>query len=62
LLLCRKDGERDAVDFGADPLENIGGAVDDRVQQFHQHQLAVHRCRAGAGKLVGHDGDQRGWS
>jgi hypothetical protein len=36
----------DRVDIGADPLQNIGAAVDHRVEQFQQYGLAIDPRRA----------------
>jgi len=30
----------DLIDLGAGALQNVGAAVDHRVQQFHQHHFA----------------------
>ncbi len=40
------------IDFGAGALQNVGAAVDHRVQQFHQHHFARDPRHAGAGQLV----------
>ena len=42
------------VDVAAGALQNIGVAVDHRVEQFHQHHLAGDAGRAGARQLVLH--------
>ena len=38
----------------ADALQNVGAAVDHRVEQFHQHHFAGDAGRAGARQLVLH--------
>ena len=30
----------DLIDIGAGALQNVGAAVDHRVEQFHQHHFA----------------------
>ena len=49
---------RDLVDLGADALLDVGGAVDHRVEQIHQHRFARHLGRAGARQFVLDDGER----
>ncbi len=49
---------RDLVDLGADALLDVGGAVDHRVEQIHQHHLARYLGRAGARQFVLDDGER----
>src|SRR6185437_5901675 len=47
-----EDGMRYLVDLGADALKDIGGTVDDGVEQIHKYRLAGDLRRAGARQLV----------
>ncbi len=59
--VCRlKDVVGDVVDLGADPLQDVRGPVDHRIEQVHHHGLAVHGRRAGAGELVAHHHERSG--
>ena len=49
-----EDGMADRIDVGADALQNVGAAVDDRVEQFQQHGLAVDAGNGAARQLVLH--------
>jgi hypothetical protein len=42
----------DLIDLGAGALQNVGAAVDHRVQQFHQHHFARYARHARARQLV----------
>src|SRR5215475_6192977 len=48
----------DLIDLCANALEDVGGAVDDCVQQIHQHAFAVDLGGARSPKLVF---DDRKW-
>ena len=49
---------RDLVDLGADALLDVGGTVDHRVEQIHQHRFARHLGRARARQFVLDDGER----
>ena len=51
LALGLEDVVADLVDLGAAALQNVGAAVDHRVQQLHQHHLAGDRRGTGTGEL-----------
>ena len=51
-LLRLEDIVRDLVDLRAHALQDVGGAIDDRIQEVHEHRFSVHCRRAYPGELV----------
>ena len=49
---------RDLVDLRPDALQDVGGPVDHRVEQIHQHRLARHFGRARARQFLLDNGER----